>query len=71
MKRCGDGCIPCCDFCIHAEHEILYDETLGEDIKGGPIRCKLHNDEEHNMNCEWCRYCKDFHCFRAKENKSD
>ena len=65
MVKCSENCTPCCDFCIYVVHEIYYDEELG-DIKGGPIRCDLHHDEKHDMICEFCGWCDDFHCFKAK-----
>lgn len=68
MIKCSEnGCTPCCDFCIHAEHEILEDETEPSGyVTGGPIHCKLHPDEKHDMICESCGFCDDFHCFRVK-----
>lgn len=46
MKKCGTDCIPCCDFCIHAEHEVFEIGT------GGPIGCFLHLDAEHQKIAE-------------------
>lgn len=64
MKRCGDECIPCCDFCIHVMHG-----DLNIDGTDGPIACMLHPDEHHQELAEWCAYCDDFHCFRAEESE--
>jgi len=66
MVKCSENCTPCCDFCIYAVHEIYYDEKFGGDIKGGPIRCDLHHDKKHDMICEFCGWCDDFHCFKAE-----
>jgi hypothetical protein len=70
MKKCSDGCMPCCDFCIHAEHEELFLENGTYAGRCGPIHCKLHPDEKHDTFCETCSYCNDFYCFRAKDDKS-
>ena len=61
MKKCGTDCIPCCDFCINAEHEVFEIGT------GGPIGCFLHLDAEHQKIAEGCGHCEDFYCFRATE----
>lgn len=68
MVKCNDDCIPCCDFCIHSEHE--YFESNGKIVKGGPIGCLLHTDEEHQQIAEGCGSCEDFHCFNARRNES-
>lgn len=65
MKMCKNDCVACCDFCIYATHEIF--EVDGNPIKGGPIGCILHTDEEHQHIALMCGACKDFHCFRADE----
>ena len=65
MKLCDKDCIPCCDFCIHATHEIY--EIDGKVIKGGPIGCILHTDEKHQNIALGCGACEDFHCFNVKE----
>lgn len=69
MIKCNEACIPCCDFCIYAVHETFFDEELGGDVYGGPIHCEKHPDEEHDMICESCGYCDDFHCFKAKNEE--
>lgn len=63
MKLCNPDCLPCCDFCKHAEHEVWTD-VFGKHI-GGPIGCKLHDDEEHQELAKDCAYCDDFICFRC------
>ena len=68
MILCNKGCIPCCDFCIHVIHEELEVTPDGSNIiQGGPIACKLHDDETHQKYAKDCYYCQDFHCFNAKE----
>ena len=42
MKKCGEDCIPCCDYCKYVVHEVIEFER-GKGI-GGPIFCKLHLD---------------------------
>ena len=63
MIKCSDNCIPCCDFCIYAEHEELKLDNGTYVDKGSPTNCKLHPDKVHNILCELCGYCDDFHCF--------
>ena len=65
MIKCGDDCIICCDFCIHAIHEIF--ESNGRTVTGGPIGCMFHADQEHQNIAENCGYCDDFHCFLAQQ----
>lgn len=65
MVKCGKNCYPCCDFCIYAVHEILEDEDGA--WYGEPFSCDLHKDAYHDMSCESCGYCDDFHCVNAKE----
>ena len=62
MVKCCKGCVPCCDFCVYAEHEELWidDTHIG---RGEPTHCTLHPDGL----CESSFYCDDFHCFRVKE----
>lgn len=64
MLKCSDRCTPCCDFCIHAEHEIFEDEDLGGTIYGPPIHCLKHPDKEHDKICLAFGFCDDFQCFR-------
>lgn len=26
MTLCGDGCVPCCDYCIYAIHDLWTDD---------------------------------------------
>lgn len=66
MKLCKSHCFACCDFCIHAIHdEIVYPD--GRVLRGGPIGCKLHEDETHQKLAISCYYCDDFHCFNCKD----
>lgn len=65
MILCGNHCVPCCDFCIHAIHQ-LYTDGNNPAIVGEPIGCKLHDDEEHELIAVTCGSCKDFHCFRTE-----
>ena len=67
MIKCGEGCVPCCDFCVHAIHDVWTKD--GREIVGGPIGCKLHPDEEHQRIAEHCGECADFNCFRAEEKE--
>ena len=62
---CDKNCIPCCDFCISAIHEMF--EKNGKEIIGGPIGCTKHPDDEHQKIAESCGYCDDFHCFNAND----
>lgn len=63
MIKCSANCVPCCDFCIYAIRDRLDSED--EMFDGGPIGCKLHEDQEHQEIAEQCSYCNDFHCFLA------
>lgn len=65
MIKCGDDCIECCDFCIHATHEEF--ESNGRIVTGEPIGCGLHTDQEHQDIADNDGCCDDFHCFLAKE----
>ena len=69
MILCGEGCVPCCDFCVHCEHDQM--EFDGRMVDCEPIGCTLHRDEEHQLKAESCGFCDDFHCFRVKEDKSN
>ena len=47
MKKCGEDCIPCCDYCKYVVHEVIeFEDGKG---RGDPIFCKLHLDEEHRQ----------------------
>ena len=61
MKLCEHDCTPECDFCINAIHEYFKGHN-GRIIKGGPIGCKLHPNEEFTEVP-----CDGFHCFNVKE----
>lgn len=65
MVLCSKDCIPCCDFCIRAIHDKWIEN--GKEITGGPIDCKL-GDDEHRAIAENDGYCSEFHCFRANED---
>ena len=64
MILCGQTCIPCCDFCAHAIHEM--GEINGKMVALCPIGCKLHADKEHQDYAKGCYYCEDFYCFEAE-----
>ena len=68
MKLCGPGCYPCCDFCAFAVHERWFAED-GHLIRGGPIDCLRHHDQEHREIAKWCGSCEDFYCFRAERGE--
>ena len=67
MIKCNERCVPCCDFCIHAIHDVWIED--GHEIVGDPIGCKFHLDEEHQRIAKAWGECEDFHCFRAEEKK--
>ena len=67
MILCNKDCMPCGDFCIYAIHEEF--EENGKLIKGGPVGCKKHQDEEHQEIAESCGYCPDYHCFNIPLDK--
>lgn len=63
MQLCEHDCIPCCDFCYYSIHDFCkIDDTI---IKGRPIGCQLHTDEEHQELAQGCCFCEDFYCFNA------
>ena len=64
MILCSVKCIPCCDFCVYAEHEMI--EEYNTVIKGGPCGCKKHLDKKHQDMAAGCGACQDFHCFNVK-----
>ena len=69
MVLCGDGCVSCCDFCIHVKHnKIIVDEM---ECTGGPIGCLLHKDQEHQDVAYGCVYCEYYHCFNAAIEKNN
>lgn len=67
MIVCKYDCIPCCDFCIYAEHEYI--DHQGLKIKSVPMDCNLHGDIEHREIADADGYCRDFHCILAKSLK--
>ena len=67
MTKCGKHCVPCCDFCIYAKHDIFI--YADQRIMSGPIGCKLHPDEEHQRIAASCGECEDFHCYRANDGE--
>lgn len=74
MIGCSDECLEfaCCDFCIYAHHEFFFVEDGYGDVtnivRGGPIGCGLHDDQEHQDIADGCGCCPDFHCFRAYDD---
>ena len=68
MKKCGEDCIPCCDYCKYVVHEVIEFER-GKCI-GGPIFCKLHLDEEHIQLARRCSCCEDFWCMNVEKEES-
>jgi hypothetical protein len=66
MKLCGEGCTPCCDFCIYSIRDIWVDEN-GWESDQGPEGCAKYNDEAHQDIAFYNSFCEDFHCFRIKE----
>ena len=69
MKKCGEECIPCCDYCKYAIHEMIEFENCK--IFGAPIFCKLHLDKGHAKLVRGCNYCEDFWCMNYKEGSLD
>ena len=65
MKKCGEDCIPCCDYCKYVVHNEL--EFENNKVLGCPIFCKLHLDEEHRQLARRCSYCEDFWCMNVEE----
>lgn len=65
MITCGNDCIPCCDFCIHAIHEMF--ELNGCTVTGAPIGCFYNKDEEHQDIASNDGCCDDFYCFLANQ----
>lgn len=65
MKLCNKKCIPCCDYCIHCIHELIF--YKGKTTNGEPVGCFKHPDIEHQKIAESCGYCDDFHCLNVKE----
>lgn len=66
MILCGEGCTPCCDFCIYSIRDILVDEN-GWESDQGPKGCAKYNDEAHQDIAFYDGFCEDFYCFRIKE----
>lgn len=70
MTLCNCYCVPVCDFCLYAIHEYWIDDE-GNDVVGGPIGCRKHDDKEHQEIASDCGYCDDFYCFRVvKKNEN-
>ena len=69
MILCNKNCYPCCDFCIHVQHETIEVEDNNGIIRylhGGPIKCKRFNDEEHDNLALNCSYCNEFWCASSR-----
>lgn len=65
MTKCNDSCVPCCDYCVYSVHEqIIIDNKI---LKGGPIGCVLHTDEDHKRIANGCGFCDDFFCKNANK----
>lgn len=61
MIKCDESCIPCCDYCIHAQYERQ--PIVGRVVTG----CRQHEDEEHQQTAVNLGYCEDFHCENVEE----
>ena len=60
MTKCSDSCIPCCDNCVYAIYDkIMFDNKI---IKGGPIGCAFHTNEDYKRITNGCGFCDDFFC---------
>ena len=68
MKKCGEYCIPCCDYCKYAVHEVF--EFKGGKGIGSPIFCKLHLDEEHRQLARRRSCCEASWCMDAEKEES-
>ena len=66
MRKCGDGCEPCCDFCKRVIHAYAEDGSRCE-----PLACSLHQDYEHQMCAQGCGSCEDFECFNCPNTQAD
>ena len=58
MILCEHDCKPHCDFCYYSIHDF-FKTNNGRIIKGEPIGCQLHTEEEYPA------YCDDFYCMNA------
>jgi hypothetical protein len=43
----------------------------GKEIKIGVDGCKKHEDEHHQSMARSLGYCKDFHCYKANNDKEE
>lgn len=68
MILCDKDCVPCCDYCTYSQHELIF--VNGRIIKGAPIGCNKHCDEEHLYIVQGCGYCEDFRCKNVKDDIS-
>lgn len=66
MTLCGDGCIPCCDYCIYAIHDLWTDD-MGVVYDQGACGCKKHLDPEHQEIVDARGHCEDFYCSRVRK----
>ena len=69
MILCNKICYPCCDFCIHAQHETIEVKDNNGIIRylhGGPIGCTRYNDEEHDNLAFNCSFCDEFWCASSR-----
>lgn len=56
MIKCDESCIPCCDYCIHAQYERQ--PIAGRIVTG----CAKHEDDKHKKMARNLGYCEDFCC---------
>ena len=69
MILCAKNCYPCCDFCIHVEHEIFEVKDINgikRRIRGAPIKCLRFHDEIHDDLALNSSFCNEFHCATAR-----
>lgn len=69
MVTCCKDCYPHCDFCIYSKYHYL--EQNKERVKVAVEGCKLHSDKHHQSLAIGLHYCKDFHCYRVKEEEEN
>lgn len=64
MVKCNQECIPICDFCQYAIHEVLEDtHDIGHPYcLSAPVDCLKH---PHDPNIDDCYWCDDYRCCLA------
>ena len=65
MKKCSEGCIPCCGYCKWAVCEEI--ELNGMKVSLAPFGCGFHSDVRHQRLAIRCEYCEDFTCKYCEE----